>query len=237
MEAHFRNLDHAIESQPMPAEFQNTKAVIHCNDCRAKSVVQYHWLGLKCDVCDSYNTSQIRLFSTNDGQNDETDSHQDRGIPISRPRDSNDSATESRTMARSVPGMDGASDLPGPVLGGEEGTLPSSTFPPSFNARSVSPTVSNYFGLSRRRGSMWTTVSQPEVIHSDSEHEEDGSFWAVSALKRATLGLLGRRAYESEEEKEDGDEEDDGMNDQEGEPAEGEDDEEIDDIIDIFGHR
>lgn len=50
METNFRNLDRTIEGQPMPTEFKDTKALIYCNDCRAKSVVQYHWLGLKCDV-------------------------------------------------------------------------------------------------------------------------------------------------------------------------------------------
>lgn len=50
MEARFRNLDHTIESQPMPPEFRDTKAFVHCNDCGAKSAVQYHWLGLKCEL-------------------------------------------------------------------------------------------------------------------------------------------------------------------------------------------
>lgn len=50
MEANFRNLDRTIMSQPMPPELKDTIAVIHCNDCRAKSVVPYHWLGLKCEV-------------------------------------------------------------------------------------------------------------------------------------------------------------------------------------------
>lgn len=50
MESTFRNLDRTIQSQPMPAEFKDTSALIHCNDCGAKSVVRYHWLGLKCDM-------------------------------------------------------------------------------------------------------------------------------------------------------------------------------------------
>lgn len=50
METTFRNLDRTIESQPMPAEFKDTKALVYCNDCGAKSVVKYHWLGLKCDM-------------------------------------------------------------------------------------------------------------------------------------------------------------------------------------------
>ncbi len=50
METQFRNLDRTIRAQPMPSEFQETRALVYCNDCSAKSSVQYHWLGLKCDV-------------------------------------------------------------------------------------------------------------------------------------------------------------------------------------------
>lgn len=50
MESRFRNLDRTIESQPMPTEFRDTKALVYCNDCGAKSAVKYHWLGLKCDL-------------------------------------------------------------------------------------------------------------------------------------------------------------------------------------------
>lgn len=50
METQFRNMDRAIEGQPMPARFRDTKALVYCNDCCAKSSVQYHWLGLKCGL-------------------------------------------------------------------------------------------------------------------------------------------------------------------------------------------
>lgn len=62
MEFQFRNLDMAIQSQPMPPEFEDTRAVILCNDCSAKSSVKYHWLGLKCAVCLSYNTAQLQIL-------------------------------------------------------------------------------------------------------------------------------------------------------------------------------
>ncbi|KZF25516.1 zf-CHY-domain-containing protein, partial [Xylona heveae TC161] len=48
MEIQFRNLDRAIEEQPMPPQFRDTQAVVSCNDCSAKTIVPYHWLGLKC---------------------------------------------------------------------------------------------------------------------------------------------------------------------------------------------
>lgn len=63
METQFRNLDRAIEAQPMPPQFQDTKAMVSCNDCYAKSAVKYHWLGLKCAICDSYNTVQLSILS------------------------------------------------------------------------------------------------------------------------------------------------------------------------------
>jgi hypothetical protein len=63
METQFRNLDRAIDNQPMPPQFQDTKAMVSCNDCYAKSAVKYHWLGLKCAICDSYNTAQLSILS------------------------------------------------------------------------------------------------------------------------------------------------------------------------------
>ncbi|CAL3972508.1 unnamed protein product [Diplocarpon coronariae] len=63
METQFRNLDRAIDAQPMPPQFRDTKAMVSCNDCYAKSAVQYHWLGLKCAICDSYNTAQLSILS------------------------------------------------------------------------------------------------------------------------------------------------------------------------------
>ncbi|KAI1636157.1 hypothetical protein F4809DRAFT_610319 [Biscogniauxia mediterranea] len=62
MESQFRNLDIAIQSQPMPPEFRDTRAVVLCNDCSAKSSTMYHWLGLKCSVCLSYNTAQLQIL-------------------------------------------------------------------------------------------------------------------------------------------------------------------------------
>lgn len=65
METQFRNLELAIISQPMPPEFQDTKAKILCNDCSARSTVAYHWLGLKCSICRSYNTVELQMMGRN----------------------------------------------------------------------------------------------------------------------------------------------------------------------------
>ncbi|KAK0705229.1 hypothetical protein B0H67DRAFT_593522 [Lasiosphaeris hirsuta] len=63
MEYQFRNYDMAILTQPMPTEYQDSRAVVSCNDCSAKSQTAYHWLGLKCTVCNSYNTVPLQLLN------------------------------------------------------------------------------------------------------------------------------------------------------------------------------
>ncbi|KAK5660778.1 hypothetical protein OQA88_12145 [Cercophora sp. LCS_1] len=63
MDAQFRNYDLQILHQPMPAEYRDARAVISCNDCSAKSQTAYHWLGLKCSLCSSYNTVQLQLLN------------------------------------------------------------------------------------------------------------------------------------------------------------------------------
>lgn len=62
MDLQWRKLTQAIESQPMPETFANTRAVVKCNDCSAKSSVKYHWLGNQCGSCDSYNTNELRIL-------------------------------------------------------------------------------------------------------------------------------------------------------------------------------
>lgn len=66
MESQFRNLDVAIQTQPMPSEFQDTTAVVLCNDCSGRSTVRYHWLGLKCSICRSYNTVELQILGPDD---------------------------------------------------------------------------------------------------------------------------------------------------------------------------
>lgn len=57
MEMQFRHLERAIECQPMPPQFEDTKAFVYCNDCSAKTTVKYHWLGLKCAVSVDFSLS------------------------------------------------------------------------------------------------------------------------------------------------------------------------------------
>lgn len=65
METQFRNLDLLIQAQPMPTEFRDTTAVVLCNDCSGRCTVPYHWLGLKCLICLSYNTVELQILGRN----------------------------------------------------------------------------------------------------------------------------------------------------------------------------
>lgn len=67
MDPYFRNLDASIQYQPMPEEYCNLRAAILCNDCSARSTVPMHWLGLKCDICHSYNTVELQSLGQEEG--------------------------------------------------------------------------------------------------------------------------------------------------------------------------
>jgi predicted ATP-dependent serine protease len=41
----------------MPAIFANSKVLVLCNDCDAKSESPFHYLGARCQPCGSYNTA------------------------------------------------------------------------------------------------------------------------------------------------------------------------------------
>ncbi|KAJ7417574.1 hypothetical protein WISP_63708 [Willisornis vidua] len=58
MTRYWRQLDNEVAQTPMPTEYQNMMVEILCNDCNARSTVQFHLLGMKCKNCESYNTAQ-----------------------------------------------------------------------------------------------------------------------------------------------------------------------------------
>ncbi|KAI7094449.1 hypothetical protein KC352_g39446, partial [Hortaea werneckii] len=87
MELQWRKLDDEIRAQPMPEDDSELEGLMPhiedashneqehthdqtaprrprevyagCNDCGRRSWTPFHWLGLKCQVCDSYNTNQM----------------------------------------------------------------------------------------------------------------------------------------------------------------------------------
>ncbi|XP_025934106.1 RING finger and CHY zinc finger domain-containing protein 1 isoform X4 [Apteryx rowi] len=58
MTRYWRQLDDEVAQTPMPTEYQNMMVEILCNDCNARSTVQFHLLGMKCTNCESYNTAR-----------------------------------------------------------------------------------------------------------------------------------------------------------------------------------
>ncbi|KAJ0125115.1 hypothetical protein J7T55_006459 [Diaporthe amygdali] len=77
MEALFTNLANIIREQPMPEEFENVTSIILCNDCSAKCTTQYHFLGLRCQICRSYNTVELERSEMpgDRTENDSTPAH------------------------------------------------------------------------------------------------------------------------------------------------------------------
>ncbi|KAK9467517.1 hypothetical protein V1512DRAFT_237140 [Lipomyces arxii] len=74
MEAQFRLIDREIEKQQLPEPYINWRSVVLCNDCSGKSNVPFHFLGLRCDTCKSYNTAQLRVIKPEEGiESDDAD--------------------------------------------------------------------------------------------------------------------------------------------------------------------
>jgi hypothetical protein len=48
--------DREINETPMPTEYVDLFAAIHCRDCFKPSLCRFHVLGMKCVECGSYNT-------------------------------------------------------------------------------------------------------------------------------------------------------------------------------------
>ncbi|KAJ5768829.1 hypothetical protein N7520_003388 [Penicillium odoratum] len=240
MESTFRNLDRTIGSQPMPSEFKDTKGLIYCNDCGAKSVVKYHWLGLKCDLCESYNTAQIRLLQ---GDISAVLAEEGVGDPPPRTRSSSLNASEEPTTSlRSLhlntnPTPD--SHLSVPTLAGPDQRTVSYNM---TRGRAISPVVSNYFGLPSERES--EKPSSLPFFGGPSRADNETDYGALNFLSQKLRDRYGFLTSESiaegpsEVEEEDEAESEGGSASDEGDEDEDEDDEDEDDeYMDIFGHR
>jgi hypothetical protein len=51
----YHDLDKDILNTPIPEELKEL-TIIYCNDCENKSSAIYHYKGIKCSICSSYNT-------------------------------------------------------------------------------------------------------------------------------------------------------------------------------------
>jgi len=60
MSEYFTLLDSAVRMQPMPPAYSETTSNIYCQDCCQMGNVGYHFVGLKCQHCGSYNTRELQ---------------------------------------------------------------------------------------------------------------------------------------------------------------------------------
>lgn len=211
MESQFRNLDRQIAAQPMPEEYWGTKAYVYCNDCALKGMTDFHWLGIKCAMCESYNTTMLGPLLDADGSAAPANVSDaevvepggplpvnvtDAAVPIPNSR------AASRRPSTAISDIDGASESPW-------------LRPQGRSARSLSPVVSNYFGHGHRE--------EPASPSARLNDEDDLDFWGRQS-PRQEVGMEG----ESDE--------DSSCSDEDMEDVEAEDEDE-EDQMDIFGHR
>ncbi|PLB44059.1 zf-CHY-domain-containing protein [Aspergillus steynii IBT 23096] len=248
MESTFRNLDRTIHSQPMPAEFKDTRALVYCNDCGVKSVVKYHWLGLRCDMCESYNTAQIKLVQSDSlGPLEQESGIDDANGPRLRSSSQNADDAMVSTLASlrvdtsSVPGTSQHSRLSAPSSAEPNGRFSSYSL---TRGRAVSPVISNYFGIPPDRGSerSISTSLFGGPASQDRENPDAGElrFWGKKF--KYGYGLLGHEEASNDgasdaESGEDASTSEDSASEDDDERAEDEEDEDEDEGIDIFGHR
>ncbi|KAH0565827.1 hypothetical protein GP486_000775 [Trichoglossum hirsutum] len=220
METQFRNLDRAIEGQPMPPQFQDTKALVSCNDCSAKSFTKYHWLGLKCDICHSYNTVQLQIFSGSDADRNNL-------LAVNDSRSNGTGTPRSRSSSR-------GQHLQAAVLGhhGSRPSLhaharPSSSGVETGNGVRFPPYPLHY--RTSRSTSPLRGVPLAEMEASDEDEEVD--FWGGSSpWDQATEHNIDDGGGEDDDDGDEDDEEEDEEEDVEDDADDAED-------IDIFGHR
>lgn len=220
MESQFRRLDKHLEEQPMPPEWQQTRAVILCNDCEAKTTTKYHWGGLKCEVCLSYNTVQMQLVNAPKGAGEaaEGDNTPSGDASLQATNAANDARARVVRDGPSLPHQH-VSHRPGGSLGSHvdfQG-LPSDISPERF-ARSLSPTATNGF---------------PEHMLTTDESDGEGSildFWGRDEHRSMTSAE--NVDHGDSDEETDSDECEDDL-----EEEEEEDDDDEEEEIMLFGHR
>lgn len=214
METQFRNLDRAIDSQPMPPQFQDTKAMVSCNDCYAKSAVKYHWLGLKCAICDSYNVAQLSILS-------------DPAVEVA--------PLETRESESATPQAQDTTDTPASAYASRTRRYSANILPlspqetrvrfspyirPARTARSVSPV----------RGLSFLGSSEAITESDDSADEDTLDFWGGEERRSTTSAeVVEEKVEEDSEEDDTGSDNDCDDDDEDGEDGE--------DEFALFGHR
>ncbi|OAP54408.1 hypothetical protein AYL99_11509 [Fonsecaea erecta] len=234
MESQFRRLDRHIEEQPMPEEYRDNRAYIFCNDCNSRSVTKYHWLGLKCTICESYNTTQLELLGAED-----TPQLQEQQERAQQAGTSEATLTASQSHTPAGPATEPVDivrpsnqAVPHPI---EIGTAPNTPrsrsswllphSPTARSTRSVSPAIGSYFGTGQRPAGTPESSIGGTVVVNDDDDDDDLDFWGLPHSPRRHSAA----EIESESESESDSERD--------EPMEDEDGEEEEDAMDLIGHR
>ncbi|KAI9688445.1 MAG: hypothetical protein M1822_001394 [Bathelium mastoideum] len=263
MELQWRKLDHAIAAQPMPAQFARTRVRVHCNDCSAKSVAPYHWLGAKCALCESYNTNELRLFDADDelpAAVDDNDDEAATNVPVVAPPEGGATLPSLQDLTLASP----------PTTTSALASSPPTASSPDARVSSASPSPrralpplrelrsSRSYFLAAEDDTAAATGTQPGSL------EALGAFSPYEMLRRVSRSLSPIRYYldglgeesggwgferedeedEGEEEEpwgvdtEDEDEEDSDMSmDEEEDELDDDDDDDDDEVLDLPGHR
>lgn len=187
-------------------------------------------IGTNLFRCESYNTAQITMRSgtlETDGEDNE----------VSRDRAVSYNLADHTCESMANPGLvadplNGENDLWRPSTSNSSDGRSSRGIPRS-RPQQMSPTVGNYFDLSRDSG--WTpSIFSSRRSEEGSDAEEPG-FWATSPLRK--YALFRNRGLSSEDEDEGESESDSASNEEEEEDGIEEDDDDDIDPIELFGHR
>jgi hypothetical protein len=204
----------------MPPQFQDTKAMVSCNDCYAKSAVKYHWLGLKCAICDSYNTAQLSILSDPAVEVSPIESREaENASPPAPTYDEGSASTNFGLAPGSARHRRHSSHVQTPSASlGISNRFSPHPVPPRIG-RSVSPVRG--FGL------LEEVVVSHAMETDDSADEDDLDFWGRDERKSFTSAEIMDDEMEDEEES-DGDS---AMDECDEEDADEE------DQFELFGHR
>ncbi|XBW38596.1 hypothetical protein QEN19_004185 [Hanseniaspora menglaensis] len=62
MEINFKLLDEEIQTCPLPSPYNSWRCIYKCNDCATRGITSYHFLGIKCRSCYSFNTILLQVL-------------------------------------------------------------------------------------------------------------------------------------------------------------------------------
>jgi Zinc-ribbon/CHY zinc finger/Ring finger domain len=220
MESQFRRLDRHIEEQPMPEEYRDNRAYIFCNDCNSRSITKYHWLGLKCALCESYNTGQLELLGPDRMPQIQEQAERaqeagvgEAGMTASQSHTPTGDLTSPAATATNIQTAMNSAVARSPPIG-SPWLLPHS--PSARSVRSASPVVGSYFGTGARTDA--PSRSTP------MEDDNDLDFWGAQSPRSV-------EAFDNADSEESSSSDDpDAMDEDEPEDEE-------EDTMDIFGHR